>query len=97
MFNECWYVSVFLVLRSSLTVLVQPTVKFYSSDGHYHVTVLQGEQTTLPLRLTGEGVSQAVNYNLNHAILIHPDSLGLSVIDMATRHSHEDSPLSMTI
>ncbi|KAI0094325.1 hypothetical protein BDY19DRAFT_1079787 [Irpex rosettiformis] len=34
---------------------VKPTAKFYGAQGKRKVTILEGEQATLPLRLTGDG------------------------------------------
>ncbi|PSS29620.1 hypothetical protein PHLCEN_2v2768 [Hermanssonia centrifuga] len=34
---------------------VKPTVKFYGAANKRHVTILEGERATLPLRLTGDG------------------------------------------
>jgi hypothetical protein len=36
--------------------MCQPTAKFYGKDGKRHITVLEHERASLPLRLTGDGV-----------------------------------------
>lgn len=35
----------------------QPSVKFYGKEGKRHATILDHDKASLPLRLTGEGVS----------------------------------------
>lgn len=35
---------------------LQPTVKFYGTESQRHITILEGEQAKLPLRLTGDAV-----------------------------------------
>ena len=35
----------------------QPTVKFYGTKERRQITILEGEKASLPLRLTGDGVS----------------------------------------
>jgi nucleoporin POM152 len=43
---------------SAVDVFLKPTAKFYGTDDRRHVTVLEHERAQLPLRLTGDGVSQ---------------------------------------
>ena len=35
---------------------IKPTVRFYGKNGKRQVTIHQGEEAKLPLRLTGDGV-----------------------------------------
>lgn len=41
---------------SYFTAIVQPTAKFYIKNGIKQVTILEDDETELPLRLTGDGV-----------------------------------------
>lgn len=41
----------------------QSTAKFYGSESKRHVTVLQDETASLPLRLTGDGVGLYISSN----------------------------------
>jgi nucleoporin POM152 len=66
-FHSLWFVSSQCICIS----LSQPTVKFYGQDGKRHVTVLEHERASLPLRLTGDGVSNSLLYFIYSLLILH--------------------------
>jgi hypothetical protein len=44
------------MLTNGLSYAIQPTAKFYGEEVQRHVTVLEYDQASLPMRLTGDGV-----------------------------------------
>lgn len=55
-------------------ITLQPTAQFYGKLEQRHITITEGEQANLPLRLTGDGVSTFAC--LIHSFLFLP-SLGV--------------------
>lgn len=57
---------------------LQPEVKFYSSDGQRHITILEGQIASLPLRLTGQAVSKSTQLHrtlVNQPLPLQPWTL----------------------
>ncbi|THH13470.1 hypothetical protein EW146_g6752 [Bondarzewia mesenterica] len=60
---------------------VKPTAKFYGKEGKRHVTILDHEQASLPLRLTGDGP-----WRIKYRTLENPD-----YVQQATLHTPNDN------
>ena len=60
MFGELRCAGSILIRETLLTTCHKPTVKFYGSPSQREITVLERQNTHLPLRLTGDGVSASL-------------------------------------